>query len=203
MQALTDARGTVVEFATPTATYGPLRLALQGEHQIDNAVVAVRVLETAAAAGLPVWTASIERGLSDAHWPARLQQVETARGTLIVDGAHNPAGAAALASYLTGRFPAGVPVVVGMMADKDVAGMLAPLAEIARPLVLTRAPGARAADPEQLAAALAEDHRRHARIEPDLDRALAHAWSAGPVIVVAGSLYLAGAVFALLNVPVE
>ena len=201
--ALADAGGTVVEFATPAVTYGPVRLALKGEHQVDNALVAVRLLETAAGAGLPVWRASIERGLSEARWPARLQKVETARGTLIVDGAHNPAGAAALASYLTGRFPEGVPIVVGMMADKDAAGMLAPLVDIARPLVLTRAPGARAADPEQLAAALTADHRRHARVEPDLARALDSAWSAGPVIVVAGSLYLAGAVFARLGIPVE
>ena len=40
-------------------------------------------------------------------------------------------------------------------------------------------------------------------VEPDLDRALARAWSVGPVIVVAGSLYLAGAAFALLGVPVD
>ena len=203
VRADTDLAGTLVEIETPVARYGPLRLSLPGRHQLENAVVAVRLLEAAAVAGLTISRAAVERGLSEARWPARLQQVETARGTMIVDGAHNPAGAAALASYLTGRFPKGVPIVVGMMADKDVAGMLAPLVDMARPLVLTRAPGVRAADPEQLATALAADHRRHARIEPDLDRALDSAWSAGPVIVVAGSLYLAGAVFALLGVPVE
>jgi len=201
--ALADAGGTVVEIATPAVTYGPVRLALRGEHQVGNALVAVRLLETAAGAGLPVWTASIERGLAEAHWPARLQHLQTPRGDLIVDGAHNPAGAEALASYLATRFPGGVPIVAGMMADKDVAGILSPLAGVARPLVLTRAPGPRGADPTDLADALGATARQGAIVEPDLDRALARAWSAGPVIVVAGSLYLAGAVFALLGVRVE
>ena len=195
--------GTDVEFQTPVARYGPLRLSLPGRHQVDNAVVAVRLLETADEAGLTVPAAAIGRGLAEARWPARLQRIQTPRGHLIVDGAHNPAGAAALSSYLVTRFPEGVPIVVGMMADKDAAGMLLPLSGVARPLVLTRAPGPRGADPQQLADALEGARRRDAIVEPDVDRALTRAWSAAPVIVVAGSLYLAGAVLALLDVPVE
>jgi dihydrofolate synthase/folylpolyglutamate synthase len=203
VHAVTGADGITIELTTPVARYGPLRLTLAGRHQVDNALVAVRLLETAAAAGLPISRDAIARGLAEARWPARLQRIETPRGDAIVDGAHNPAGAAALASYLAAHFPGGVPMVVGMMADKDAAGMLSPLAAAARPLVLTRAPGPRGADPAQLAGALDAAGRAHVVVEPDLDRALAYAWRAGPVIVVAGSLYLAGAVLALLDVPVE
>jgi dihydrofolate synthase / folylpolyglutamate synthase len=190
-----------VVIETDRARYGPMRLALAGRHQVDNAVVAVRLLETAATRGLPVSTAAIVSGLTAVRWPARLQTVETPRGMVTIDGAHNPAGAAALASYLRARHPDGLPLVIGMMADKDAASMLAALAPVARPLILTRAPGARAAEPEMLARqADALDAEMRVLIERDVAAALERAWAFGPAIGVAGSLYLAGAVLSLLGV---
>ena len=62
-----------VTITTPARRYGPLRLALAGRHQVDNAVVAVRLLETAAERGVGVTGEAIERGLTDARWPARLE----------------------------------------------------------------------------------------------------------------------------------
>ena len=64
--------------ATPTGRYGPLTLALRGDHQVGNAVVAVRLLEAAAAGGVPVTAAHVAAGLTSARWPARLEYV--ARG---------------------------------------------------------------------------------------------------------------------------
>ena len=193
-----------VTITTPTRCYGPLRLALAGRHQVDNAVVAVRLLETAAERGVRVTGDAIERGLTDARWRARLEALDTPRGQVLIDGAHNPAGARALTSYLQDVFPAGLPLVLGVMGDKALDQMLGALAQVARPLVLTRAPGARAADPQQMA----EIVRSIAPgidvfVEPDVDAALARAWSHGPVIVVAGSLYLAGDVLARLGASVE
>ena len=193
-----------VTIATPTGRYGPLRLALAGRHQVDNAVVAVRVLETAAARGLPVSPTAIECGLTEARWPARLEQLDTPRGRIVIDGAHNPAGARALASYLQDAHPGGLPLVVGVMGDKAADEMLRALARVARPLVLTRAPGGRAADPHDLAAiARLVAPGVAVLVEAEIDAALACAWSHGPLIVVAGSLYLAGNVLARLGAVID
>jgi dihydrofolate synthase / folylpolyglutamate synthase len=191
-----------VTLDTPVARYGPLLLALAGRHQVDNAVVAVRLLETASENGLPIPHDAIVAGLTRVRWPARLETLDTPRGRLIVDGAHNPAGARALTSYLQDTHPAGLPLVVGVMRDKDHQGMLAALLPVARPLILTRAPGERAASPQELADALGPSSTA-ALVEPDLDAALALAWSHGEVIAVAGSLYLAGAVLSLVGAPTE
>jgi dihydrofolate synthase/folylpolyglutamate synthase len=189
---------------TPTRRYGPLRLALAGRHQVDNAVIAVRLLETAAVRGLPVSAEAIAQGLTDARWPARLEELDTPRGRILIDGAHNPAGARALTSYLKDVYPQGLPMVVGIMGDKALEEMLATFATGARPLVLTRAPGARGADPREMAAAVAPVAPGvEVLVEPDVDAALDRAWSRGPVIVVAGSLYLAGDVLARLGAAVD
>ena len=194
----------LVTITTPTRQYGPLRLALAGRHQVDNAVVAVRLLEVAAARGVAVTADAIARGLADVRWPARLEELATPRGRVLIDGAHNPAGARALASYLADLHPAGLPMVTGMMADKALEEMVATLARMARPLVLTRAPGARAADPRHLAdIARAVAPGTDVLVEPDVEMALGRAWSRGPLIVVAGSLYLAGDVLARLGPSIE
>ena len=189
-----------VTFASPVARYGPLRLALAGQHQVENAAVAVRLLETAAAQGIPISPEAVVRGLASARWPARLQSISTPRGTVVVDGAHNPAGAAALSSWLRTAYPDGLPLIVGMMSDKDAAGVLAPLTFVARPLIVTRAPGARAADPEALAqTARALAPGVEVLVEAMPEQALERAWAFGPRVAVAGSLYLAGQVLALLG----
>lgn len=194
----------VVTITTPSAIYGPLRLALAGRHQIANAVVAVRLLETAAVRGLPVDRRAIERGLTEVRWPARLETIDTPRGQAIVDGAHNPAGARALASYLDDVHPGGLPLVFGAMRDKSLEEMLTALAPRARPLVLTHAPGGRAAAPADLAGVLAASHPGMAvLVEPDVGAALELAWDHGRTIAVAGSLYLAGDVLARLGAPVD
>jgi len=180
---------------TPARQYGPLTLALRGRHQVDNALVAVRLLETLDAAGVPVGGGAITAGLETAQWPARLSMHERPGGRrLLVDGAHNPEGARALADYIREEWPAGLPVVFGAMRDKRIAEMLATLSGLACPLVVTTAPGQRAAAAMEIAAASREAGIGTAIVEPDVRAALDRAWAAGPEIVVAGSLYLAGRV---------
>jgi dihydrofolate synthase/folylpolyglutamate synthase len=204
VEARSDRGRYTVTIETPAARYGPLCLALAGRHQVANAVVAVRLLETAAARGLAVDRDAIVRGLTTARWPARLETIDTPRGSVIVDGAHNPAGAAALASYLEDAHPGGLPLVLGAMRDKALGRMLAPLAPLARPFVLTRAPGGRAAGPDELAAILAASHPGvPAVVEPDVGAALDRAFAHGHTIAVAGSLYLAGDVLARLGAPID
>jgi dihydrofolate synthase / folylpolyglutamate synthase len=185
---------------TNGGTYGPVVLGLRGRHQIGNAVVAILLLDRLGS-GITVDRAAVEGGVRDARWPGRLDLVNLRDRTILIDGAHNPAGARALASYLSETHPQGLPLVFGVMADKRAGDMLAELVACARPLILTRAPGTRAADPETLAT-LIPDASARIVVEPQIQRALAAAWSANDAIVVAGSLYLAGAVYRLLDVPI-
>ena len=188
----TDDPGGAV-LVTPVREYRGLR-PLPGQHQRDNLMVAVRVLEAAVEAGFAVDLARASAGLSTTEWPGRLQWIP-GDVPLLLDGAHNPAGARALAAYLRGR---GEPFVLlfGAMHDKAFAEMAALLFPLARVVVLTRPPIARAADPADILAATADiPGARHvvADVAAALQEARALARGTGPV-VVAGSLYLVGAV---------
>jgi dihydrofolate synthase/folylpolyglutamate synthase len=181
--------------------YGPVVLGLRGRHQIGNAVVATLILDRLQG-DLRPGREAIEAGLRDARWPGRLDLLAIDGQSILVDGAHNPAGAKALASYLSETHPEGLPIVFGVMADKRAREMLAELVPIARPLILTRAPGTRAADPNALAS-MVGGAANPVVVEPEIARALAVAWSANPAIAVAGSLYLAGEVYRLLDVRIS
>lgn len=189
---------TEVAIETARARYGPLRLGLAGRHQVDNAVVAVRMLEALAEAGDPILAPHVEAGLRDVRWPARLERIVTPRGpTWLLDAAHNPAGAVTLASYLRTVAPAGVPVVFAAMRDKDADSMLAAIAPAATRLVMTRPALARSRAPEELAS-IAARLGAPAAVVPAVGDALAHAATLGPLVVVCGSIYLLGEVRALL-----
>lgn len=180
-----------IALRTPVRSYRGLR-PLPGAHQVANLVVAVRLLEAAREAGLPVSLDAIARGIRRVSWPGRLQW-SSGRPRLLLDGAHNPAGARALARYLA-RLPPFV-LVFGVMRDKDVRGMARALFPLARAVVLTRPASSRAASPTEIArraGALAA--RAHRVADPTRALSLARrlAGRAGTV-VVAGSLYLVGA----------
>jgi dihydrofolate synthase/folylpolyglutamate synthase len=185
---------------TPSRRYPPMMLALRGSHQVANAVVAVRLLETLDGLGISVPSEAVATGLTSVYWPARLDMRELPDGRrLLLDGAHNSDGARALATYVRTEWPEGCPLVFGVMADKRVAEMLDVLAPIARPLIVTQAPGPRAASADELATAAAAMGIADVEREPDIPDALARAWQSGPLIVVAGSLYLAGRVLEWLE----
>jgi dihydrofolate synthase / folylpolyglutamate synthase len=191
---------TRVGLTTPVGAYPPVTLALRGDHQVGNAVVAVRLLEILNARGVAVSEAAILAGLTHARWPGRLDLVDAGDGReALVDGAHNPAGALALASYIGSEWPAGLPLVFGAMRDKDLAGMLRPLVPVARPLIPTTAPGTRAAASETIAQVARAQGATDLFVCPDVGDALAAAWARAARIAAGGSLYLAGRVLALLG----
>ena len=192
-----------VVLCLPAGDTEELRLSLAGAHQVANAALAAGVLDAIVSRGLNVQPRDIAAALTTTRWPARLETLDTPRGRAIVDGAHNPAGARALASYLLQRFPAGLPVVFGAMRDKALAEMIAALAPAARPFVFTRAGGGRAATPEELAAAAQSAGVARTESEGRVADALARAWHLSPDIVVAGSLYLAGEVLDQLGAAVD
>ena len=185
--------------ATLTSTsrrHEDVTLALRGRHQLANATTAVALLDALDARGhLSVPAAAVRCGLEDAVWPARLELVETGTGPILIDGAHNPAGAAALASYVHEVYGRKLPFVMGVMRDKDIAGILTPIAAVASHVVFTSAASGRATTPEELvaiAATVAPALPAEAAATPDT--AIVRARAFGSPIVVAGSLYLAGEV---------
>jgi len=188
---------------------GATRISLRGRHQAENAGVAHAVLDALSAAGI----ASVDddarrRGYASATWPGRLELLRVDDHEALLDGAHNPAGAAALATalddlrpYLAGGdllAPPPLTLVHGSMADKDVDGIVAALDRAgalrdAR-IVATQVPGERALPAAELARRW-RAVRPAARIDavPDVGAALAGALAgATGTIVVAGSLYLVG-----------
>jgi dihydrofolate synthase/folylpolyglutamate synthase len=171
-----------------------MTVGLAGAHQRSNAAVALGLLQQLDARGIAVPALAIEAGLARPHWPGRLELRRLADGReLLLDAAHNPAGAASLASYLRVEGGEPRPLVFAAMQDKDVAGMFAALLPAVGRLIVTRASNARSAEPALLAQqARASPHALPIVIAPDLDEALAAAWRASPRIVVAGSIFLLG-----------
>jgi dihydrofolate synthase/folylpolyglutamate synthase len=195
---------TTIALATAARAYRPVTLALRGRHQVTNAIVAVRLLEAMDAFMVRVPAAAVEAGLRGARWPGRLELIALEGGrTVLLDGAHNPAGAETLAAYLREAYPGGVPLVFGAVRDKDHAGLLRALLPCVSHLVLTEAPTPRAAAPDDLRAVAAElrpgpdfETRPGLTIEcvADPTEAMARAWTHSPSIAVAGSIFLLGAV---------
>ncbi len=187
---------------TASRSYGPVTLALRGEHQVGNAVVAAALLEAAAEAGVPVKASAIERGLASASWPARLERFSLEAGQqVILDAAHNADGAEALARYLRRWHPRGGPcLVVGIMRDKDVDLILRALLPVAASVVVTAAATPRALPASDLAArvsALAQElglSHPAPMVVPDPRAAVSAALSISNDVCVAGSIFLVGAV---------
>lgn len=168
------------------------RLRLAGAHQRENARVAVVVAKR-----LGIGEAACLAGAEAAEWPGRLERIDAGDGPYLLDGAHNPDGALALAAHLASEGP--VTLVFGALADKDWPAMIDALAPCATHRVYV-APGGRApADLQALA-------KRHpGDVTDTVDAALARARTlAGPagLVVVAGSLFLVGEARAkLLSLP--
>ena len=205
---------------------GRVRVGLRGRHQAANVAVADATLDALEAAGIARVNAEQRRaGYAAVRWPGRLELVEVAGREVLLDGAHNPAGAASLAQALDDMAPflgSGRPtLVLAVMADKDVEGVsraLAGSAYLAGARVIATAPDVeRALPPEQLAArwtrATGLSAETIAEPADARDAALGggggrgagssdgrgggRGGRGGPVIV-AGSLYLVGLARALL-----
>jgi dihydrofolate synthase / folylpolyglutamate synthase len=170
-----------------------IRCPLAGEHQVENAVTAAAALLRL---GIPAL--AIERGIAAARWPGRLERVSE-RPEIILDGAHNPAGARALAAYI-GRFYGGrnVRLIYGAMRDKAVAEMGGILFPHAREVIVTAPREARAMAPETLIG-IAE--HANARVAANIEEALAAVSGAAEedVIFITGSLFLVAEARAILT----
>jgi dihydrofolate synthase/folylpolyglutamate synthase len=184
-----------VTIETPRATYGPVTLGLRGAHQAQNAVVAVRLLESASDRGVRMSRAAIEQGLGDAQWPARLELIQIDNEhQVLLDAAHNPEGARALAAYLRRWHPERPPLVIGVMRDKNVQEIVGTLLPHVSSVIATAAPTPRAIPADDLARHLRAAGATDVSAEPDAARAIELALERAPLVCVAGSIFLAGAV---------
>ena len=191
-----------IEVALPGL--GPTRVGLRGRHQAANVAVADALLDALAEAGIAtVDPEARRRGYATAVWPGRLELLDVGEGRVVVlDGAHNPAGAAALAQALDDLRPHLPPgplnLVVASMADKDVDGVVAALGSSATLREATVIATSLAAARGMPAAELAGRWRRvpgpaSVTAIPDPLAAIDAAVARPGTTVVAGSLYLVGA----------
>jgi dihydrofolate synthase / folylpolyglutamate synthase len=161
-----------------------IRCPLAGEHQVENARTAAIALHE-----LGVSPA----GIAQTYWPGRLEQVSV-NPEIILDGAHNPAGARALAQYIR-RFYAGrrIWIVYGVMRDKAVAEMTSMLFPLAHRVILTAPDNSRAMPPEDIAWPSATVTHSVREAVSMLDQV-----APGDVVFITGSLFVVGEARALL-----
>jgi dihydrofolate synthase / folylpolyglutamate synthase len=176
---------------------------LFGHHQLRNTALAIAAAVELNAAGFAIGARDVERGIAATRWPGRLQLV---RGTpdVLLDVAHNPAGAWVLRAALSERFGARpLTFVFGAMRDKAITEMADILFPLAARVVATPAANPRSATADEIAAAGA---RTGAEIvtAPNVAAALARARELAPsggLIVVTGSIYVVGEVLMEMGVP--
>jgi dihydrofolate synthase/folylpolyglutamate synthase len=192
VRALTGQR---VDLQVGDFAWTGLELGLLGDHQVQNAAVALGILMTARMQGLALSNDAIRTGLRTAHWPGRFEVIGPhATLPVVLDSAHNPAGMAALASALEQYFPGRRAVaVLGMLADKEATEALAQLVPHLRAVVATTPQSPRALAAEALAGLLPPG--LVAAVEPNLQAALAQARGLvqpGDLLLVSGSTYVVG-----------
>ncbi|MDR3556411.1 MAG: bifunctional folylpolyglutamate synthase/dihydrofolate synthase [Syntrophobacteraceae bacterium] len=181
-----------------------LTLNLRGHHQMGNSALALAALEVLERKHLLLLRPDLIReALQEVRWPARLEVLQT-NPTIILDGAHNPQGAESLRDALKEAFSyQKLHLVIGIMADKDIPGILRRLLPLAETAIFTKPQYARAANPDELRK-MARPYIQKCYVIADPASAIQEAKTlAGPddLICITGSLYFAGEVKQLFGEP--
>jgi dihydrofolate synthase/folylpolyglutamate synthase len=171
-----------------------IHLNLKGFHQVINATTALGAMEVLEDLGYRVSTDAMIDGLREVDWPGRLEMVSSSP-RVVLDGAHNPAGAFALKESLEKEFQyQHLILLIGIMKDKDVQSMLHLLSPLADHIILTKPHTDRATPPSLLKKALGRN-RRKAEIAEDLNEAIERGLSLTQeedLLCITGSLYTVG-----------
>lgn len=185
-----------------------VRTPLVGRHQLRNVALAIAAAEELAKQGFSVTAQSIEQGIRETRWPGRFQVVPARdrRPEVVLDVAHNPAGAWALRSALSSWYEdRRIIFVFGAMRDKAIQEMSEILFPLGEHVIATYADNPRSAAPEEIREAAS---RTHADIElthdvrSALERAQELATMDG-IVVVTGSIYVVGEAMRILGVPAD
>jgi dihydrofolate synthase/folylpolyglutamate synthase len=151
-----DRSGIRFDYRSNSLAIPDVVLPLAGEHQMENASVSIRAAEIAlrnAHVNRNSIADFIREGLKCVRWPGRLEFIRE-DPPIVIDGAHNPAAAVALSHALKNLFLPEyekIIMVLGIMADKDIAGIMRPLLPLASEIILASPSYRRAASPEELA----------------------------------------------------
>jgi dihydrofolate synthase/folylpolyglutamate synthase len=203
-QVTTDVKiqnhSTELKLTTPRATYGPLKLSLRGRHQVQNACSAVRLLEELNGI-LPISSTAIKTALTNTCWPGRLQLLQAGpQRHVLLDAAHNPAAASALASYLAEMYPQKLPLVFAASRDKDITGIIRVLIPHITKVICVQLKTTRTWSSTALNASIVANYPSIASTTSDSPQAaLEAAWLEQEIAVAAGSVYLAGEITHLLD----
>ncbi|CAN5385046.1 folylpolyglutamate synthase/dihydrofolate synthase family protein [soil metagenome] len=179
--------------------------ALAGAHQPENLALAIAMLRHQSQLAIP--PEAFAAAALDAQWPARMQRLASgpltdllpSGSTVWLDGGHNPAAGAAIARSLAATGTGPVHLILGMLSNKDAAGLLAPIAPLAASLMAVPVPDHEHHDPAALAEAAAALGLAGTGTANDVRSALAALAERDDTpftVLILGSLYLAGAVLA-------
>ena len=181
---------------------------LAGRHQLRNIALAIAAAEQLNNAGVAVDAEAVERGIRETRWPGRFEVMPSASGRpeIVLDVAHNPAGAWALRAALSERYAGRhITLLFAVLGDKAVGEIAEILFPIADQVVITTVDNPRAASPEEVAKA-ASRMSTDAVLEPNFRAALHRAiefTAKDAVLVITGSIYLVGAALGFLNASSE
>lgn len=179
---------TAAEDDAEAATYlQNAHIGLDGAHQRDNARIAYVLGRR-----IGVSPEACARGIANVKWPARLETLHTPSGDVLLDAAHNPDGADALARYLSTRDPSQTALVFGTLADKAWPEMIDALAPRATHRFYVAPKGRAATEPSAIAA------RRSGVVVETVREAYERASRAAPYVVACGSINIVGELRALL-----
>jgi len=187
------------ERVDPASVFEGLRPSLDGAHQRENAAVAVCLLRELDALGIRVPPAAARLALTDVDWPGRLEELTFHGARVLLDAAHNPAGARALGAFLRERGWNDCALVFGVMKDKDAGAMVEELVRSCSVIVCTTAPSPRAASAEDLHRIAQRAGAAVVEAVADPSLALERACLLRRHVVVAGSIFLIGPVRDILR----
>jgi dihydrofolate synthase/folylpolyglutamate synthase len=174
--------------------YPSLSCPLQGRHQYDNTGAALAAIEALAEKGYKISDEAVAEGMRRVQWGGRLEILQK-NPLVLLDGAHNPAGMAALCRALRNDYRyRRLIVIFGVLSDKDTARMLRPLCRLAHRIILTEPDVSRALSSDILFS-IAKRYHHHVAMAANPREALSTALeSAGSsdLICITGSLYLVG-----------
>lgn len=192
------------DFTWKTTKWDDLTITLSGRHQQLNAACALSCIMIMKESGYEISREAIYAGLRNSRWPGRLEMVMT-NPAILLDGAHNPSGAAMLADTVRQYFPdKKIQLILGVLQEKDVEEVTKTLCSIAENVSVTKSDSPRSTPPEELAA-IAEKYHPNVKVFSNLKDAIINNlhWEKqdmreeegekdGRMLIISGSLYLIG-----------
>lgn len=193
--------GQTLNASSQSADYGTIHTHMNGMHQASNTAIAVAAAECLDEAGVTIDTGSIKKGLANAEWPARCQLIAD-NPPVIVDGGHNPDAAKALAAWIR-KVGSGKPLgmIVGFLADKNPEAFMKEFSSIAKKVWLVPVQSERGMPMDEMKSRLSFLKNTSACEDLACAKKQAVDWAGGEngMILVTGSLYLAGEMLAGFN----